>query len=278
MRGKRDEIYQVGIELIGSCSSKSDIEMVQLAAESLQALDYTDYRIEICHIGYFKAIMDNLDASQEIKEEIRASIEQKNYAALNDLLQPFETNRAAKALKYLPRLFGGEEVFSKAYALFDNEDAKKTLDYLKNIYSALQELGLKDKVIVDLGLVNQAEYYTGVIFRGYFGGVGEPVLSGGRYDNLLGDFGAQLPAVGFAVNLDIAVDTFHLPKDIPEVLVFADGENYIASLGYTKALTEKGIRAEACVFDSPQQAREYALTRGIRQLHLYGKELLFHDI
>ena len=58
------------------------------------------------------------------------------------------------------------------------------MEALQNIYGCLQQLGLGDKVIIDLGLVNQAEYYTGIIFRGYFDEVGEPVLSGGRYDKL----------------------------------------------------------------------------------------------
>ena len=81
-----------------------------------------------------------------------------------------------------PRLFGGSEVFEKAYELFDENGARESLDYLKTIYEYLQTLGLGDKVIIDLGLVNLAEYYTDLIFRGYFRGIGEQVLSGGRYD------------------------------------------------------------------------------------------------
>lgn len=79
----------------------------------------------------------------------------------------------------------------------------------------LQQLGLAEHVIIDLGLVNQAEYYTGIIFRGYFDEVGEPVLSGGRYDNLLSDFGAAQPAIGFAVHVDLASSV--LEKRLPAV-------------------------------------------------------------
>ena len=68
------------------------------------------YRLELCHIGYFKALMDSLGADEDTKEEIRHHIEQKNFASLNDLLEQFPDNKAAVALKYLPRLFGGEEV------------------------------------------------------------------------------------------------------------------------------------------------------------------------
>ena len=128
--------------------------------------DYTNLEIE------------QLQVVEETQEEIRRNIEQKNFASLNDLLEQFPNNEAAAALKYLPRLFGGEEEFEQAYALFDDENARDSLNYLRNIYNSLQQLGLGDKVIIDLGLVNQAEYYTGIIFKGYTYGVGDAVITG----------------------------------------------------------------------------------------------------
>ena len=106
MRGKPSELFQTGVELIGSSSLRSDLEMVELAAAGLSDIGGERFRIELCHIGYFKALIGNLEASPEEKEAIRQCIEQKNYAALGDLLEPFGKNPAAAALKYLPRLFG----------------------------------------------------------------------------------------------------------------------------------------------------------------------------
>ena len=60
-------------------------------------------------------------------------------------------------------------------------------------------------MIIDLGIVQTMEYYTGMVFKGYIAGIGEPVLSGGRYDRLLSGFGRSLPACGFALDVsDIA--------------------------------------------------------------------------
>ena len=190
--------------------------------------------------------MDRLGADDVTREEIRYNIEQKNFASLNDVLERFPDNKAAVALKYLPRLFGGEEVFEQAYDLFDDNQARQSLDYLKTIYSSLQQLGLGDKVIIDLGLVNQAEYYTGIIFRGYFDEVGEPVLSGGRYDNLLSDFGEAQPATGFAVNVDLASSVIEKkPPLTADVLVMAAGDEYLVkAILYRKQLIAKGQVAE----------------------------------
>ena len=189
LKGKSTEINQVGIELIGGVPLRSDLEVVELASRSLDIISGGKYRLELCHIGYFKAIMDSLDVDEDTKEDIRFQIEQKNYASLTDMLGQYQDSRAAQALLKLPRLFGGSEVFEKAYELFDENGALESLDYLKTIYEYLQTLGLGDKVIIDLGLVNLAEYYTDLIFRGYFRGVGEQVLSGGRYDTLIKELG-----------------------------------------------------------------------------------------
>lgn len=272
LKGKSTEINQVGVELIGSSSMRSDLEIVELAVGSLEGIE-EKYRLELCHIGYFKALMESLEADEETKEEIRLSIEQKNYGSLTALLQPFEGNRAAEALRKLPRLFGGAEVLDRAYALFDEKIARESLDYLKKIYEHLKALGLGDRVMLDLGLVNQAEYYTGIIFRGYFDGIGAEVLSGGRYDKLLQDFGEDLPAVGFAVNIDLASQKAEeVPAAQAQVLVFAETESHLGQAGqYLRQLTAKGMIAENCVCDTKEEALAYGKAAGIPELHIVGK-------
>jgi len=281
LRGQSSEIYQCGAELIGSGSTRSDLEILEMAAVSLDQISGKEgYRLEICHIGYFRALMDSLGADEETQEEIRRSIEQKNFASLNDLLEQFPDNQAAIALKYLPRLFGGEEVFEKAYALFDDALAQQSLDYLQSIYNSLQQLGLGDKVIIDLGLVNQAEYYTGIIFRGYFNEVGEPVLSGGRYDNLLSDFGVSQPAIGFAVNVDLASNIMeeHAPLTADVLVMAADDSYLVKAIQYRKQLIAKGQIVENCVLDDRAEAIRYAARCGIAQVHVIGKTTEIIDV
>ena len=274
-KSKSVEINQVGIELIGGSTVRSDLEVIELAARSLEKISQGGYRLELCHIGYFKAIMDSLDADEDTKEEIRFLIEQKNYASLTDILGKAKENKAARALRKLPGLFGGEEVFEKAYELFDENGARECLDYLKNIYEYLQELGLGDKVMIDLGLVNLAEYYTGIIFRGYCNGIGEQILSGGRYDNLLGQFGEDYGSIGFGINVDLASQTVSpAPESVPEILVFAQNLAHVpASVHYRKQLEEQGILSENSVFDTLEETLEYAREKGIPQVHVIGEEI-----
>ena len=275
LKGKSTEINQVGIELIGGEKLRSDLEVVELAARCLSTIGNGKYRLELCDIGYFKAIMNSLDVDEDTKEEIRYQIEQKNYASLTDMLGKYKDSKAAQALLKLPRLFGGAEVFEKAYELFDENGAKESLDYLKGIYEYLQELGLVDRVIIDLGLVNLAEYYTGIIFRGYFHGIGEQVLSGGRYDQLLHDFGVEECSVGFGINVDLASQKVKtVEENIPEVLVFAPDTKFLAkAVHHRRELEDQGMLTENCVFDTMEEAFDYAKMRGIPKVHLVGDDI-----
>lgn len=275
LKGKSTEINQVGIELIGGEKLRSDLEVVELAARCLSTIGNGKYRLELCDIGYFKAIMNSLDVDEDTKEEIRYQIEQKNYASLTDMLGKYKDSKAAQALLKLPRLFGGAEVFEKAYELFDENGAKESLDYLKGIYEYLQALGLGDRVIIDLGLVNLAEYYTGIIFRGYFHGIGEQVLSGGRYDQLLHDFGVEECSVGFGINVDLASQKVKtVEENIPEVLVFAPDTKFLAKVvHHRRELEDQGMLTENCVFDTMEEAFDYAKMRGIPKVHLVGDDI-----
>ena len=69
----------------------------------------------------------------------------------------------------------------------------------------LKMYGLEQYIVMDLGLINHMGYYSGVIFQGYVEKFGKPVLMGGRYDRLGDEFGAALPAIGFACEIESLV-------------------------------------------------------------------------
>lgn len=203
LRGRSSEIMQMGIELVGLSSFESDIEILTSGMEAMSSCCVDDFRIELGHIGIYKLLMDNLDATAEQKETIHSLIASKNYAGLSDILETFNESKTTEMLKELPKLFGGREALDKARKLFNGYDEKllEMLSYLERIFQGLVDLNL-DKVMIDFGLVHQAEYYSSLIFRGYISSAGEPVLSGGRYDELFKDFGESLPATGFGINVD----------------------------------------------------------------------------
>lgn len=241
------EIEQIGVESVGTEGLVSDMEIVELAARSLSAAGAEDYQLEICPIGYFKALIDSLGVGEAEKEQIRERIERKNFPALGSLLDSLEPSDASAALRRLPALFGTREVIEEARSLFQNEAAGRALDDLERLYDSLTALGLGAHVTLDLGLVNQADYYTGIIFRGYLGGAGEAVLSGGRYDRLLGEFGMPRPATGFGINLDLLCESIgegQQEGEPAECLLVSDSSQIGEVFRYIEERNRAGVRVE----------------------------------
>ncbi len=199
-RGGSSEIPQCGIELLGAGGVEADVEAVSVAAEALLAVCPQGFHIELGHAGLFRALAGQLEMSEGQVEEMRALVEGKHFAALEEFLRPYEGRAAYALLSRLSQLFGGVEVLGEAEKLMGS---RPELSYLRKLYEALERGGCGEYIRFDLGLVHQIDYYTGVVFRGYARGVGAPVLSGGRYDNLLGAFGRPAPAIGFAVDMDL---------------------------------------------------------------------------
>lgn len=114
----------------------------------------------------------------------------------------------------MPDLFGGIETITYVNEQTTNKRALKALERLEKIYEILSVSGLEDHITFDLGLLSHYEYYTGVIFKAYTYGTGDAIVTGGRYDNLVEQFGKKTPAVGFALLLDQLMEALR-SQEIP---------------------------------------------------------------
>lgn len=211
--GGSREIPQCGVELIGAKGKKADVEIIVTAIDALRCCGAPKFHVELGHAGYFRELAGRLELESGKVEEMRGLIEGKNFTALKDFLAPYEGNPACAALEQLSRLFGGVEVLAQAERLAGKTPA---VDYLSELYDELSAAGYGQYIRFDLGMVHQIDYYTGVVFRGYVEGAGDAVLSGGRYDNLVGTFGREAQATGFAVDVDAVART--LPELVLPVL------------------------------------------------------------
>ena len=271
LKGRSDEVVQTGIELIGSQLKMADLEVISTAVDSLSSFGM-EFSLELGHIGIFKELVGKLEASDKDKEAIRKLIENKNFPALNDLLDSFGSSPVITALKKLPALFGGEEVFEKAEELMPDENIKRILDELREIYADASELcGGDGSITVDLGLVNKTDYYTGLIIKGYLQGHGEEVLSGGRYDRLISEFGYDVPAIGFAVNINAVAKLMEKSDVLPaepkaDVIVYAEEGCEVAALKAARELREQGLIVENALFDDLESVREYAMEKKIAKV------------
>ncbi|MDD2956193.1 MAG: ATP phosphoribosyltransferase regulatory subunit [Oscillospiraceae bacterium] len=277
MSGRSDQISQCGAELIGAGGRRADLEMLLLADRCLAACTVEDVTLELGHIGLFQSLVSALEAAPEQKERLRDYMENKNYGGLDELLSRLPASREAEALRRLPRLFGGAEVFEEAAALCDNPEFCRVLGYLKELYALLEKSGLGSRLMMDFGMVHQAEYYTGILFRAYLKGAGEPVLSGGRYDSLLEDFQIDRPAIGFGANIDLlAAQLLAAGKPenaAPDLLLHALPGYELKAFRCAEEAVARGLCCENSLAESREDAVAFAKARGIPRIRFVGEAL-----
>lgn len=200
--GHKGEFLQIGAELIGADGTEADLDILSAAFAALASTGADSFRIELGHAELYKALVAELGVDEIEAEEIRRLIENKSFAALVDALAPYGDVPAARVLRAIPQLFGGREVLDEVEKLTGNVRVLGAVAYLRRLYDALSAAGYGESILIDLGLVHEMGYYTGVMFRGYVGGAGAAILSGGRYNGLCAKFGRDLPAAGFGIDVE----------------------------------------------------------------------------
>lgn len=266
MTGKYNELTQTGIEIIGIDNLRAEVECIVSAIHALQSVGVTQCKIEIGQVELYKSIVKKLSLTEEDEASLRNYIENKSYTGLSEFLEKknFDSNdETIRLLKRLPRLFGGMEIIEEAERLASNNEMKQAVIRVRQIYETIERLGYSNYITVDLGMIQNLQYYTGVIFRGYANDIGEEILSGGRYDDLMGHFGEPLPAVGLALNVDQIVrvlkETSPLtPTEEPAVLIHYSLESIEEAERLRIMFAKDGVKAELSMHDTLQDTFNFA--------------------
>ncbi len=225
---KRSQMLQAGVEIIGGDSREEDIRCIFTALEALKACG-SQAKFEIGHAFFFEALVSEYGLDEDDTENLRTYIASKNsgeYPFTTALKNP----KAVELARELQGLFGDASIIEKAKKLtVGNVKANTILDEIQYFVDVFTEAGYGDMLLIDLGMVQKIEYYTGIVFRGFISGIGEAVLSGGRYDSLLEAFGSELSACGFGLNVSAIAELF--PTTLADVQKpsFANGADDIIS-------------------------------------------------
>ncbi len=192
------EIMQTGLECIGNVGLYDECEVIMLAAESLANIS-TDYILDISHMGFVDGLLDSSDMNNTDKKVILDLMESKNTTGLQQLCLAEDVLSALCSLTelYMPLA----EALDVIRPLICNEKMQNAYDELAAIADCMNLYSIEN-LYLDFSIVSDQNYYDGVIFKGYIGGIPDSVLSGGRYDKMLEKFGKKENAIGFAVYLD----------------------------------------------------------------------------
>lgn len=202
-QGRLKERTETGAELIGDNSPEADAQMIAMLIGCLKAAGLQDFQVELGQAAFYQSLVEEAGLDQETEEELNQLIENKNLFGAEELLRELPMSQDLKeAFLCLPTLFGPIERVSQAGRLNLGEKAMASIRRLEEIHEILRDCGLEEYVSYDLGMLSSFRYYTGVIFKAYAHGTGDYIVTGGRYDKLLVQFGKDAPAVGFAIVVD----------------------------------------------------------------------------
>ena len=247
--GRQHEFIQAGIELIGAPGREADAEAVALAVSSLRALGLPEFRITLGHVGFFRGLLAALSLPVRLAAWLRSAVDRKSEAELVDLLGQAGTVAATarRALLQLPRLTGPVAILEQAEALCLNSQMAGAVVELAAVAELLSAYGVADAVSYDLAEVRDLDYYTGITFEGFAPGLGASLISGGRYDELIGHFGPPQPAVGWALTLDqvlLARELQGVVQPQPAACVMLGATGYPQLLAWAAAARERGFEVE----------------------------------
>lgn len=198
---RQRQIAQAGIECIGLGGPGADVEVIELASRTLEAIGLRRHRIEL---GLSPVARTALAAVPEaLRGDAAEALSRKDRSALVALAaRAGLRGRARATLVEMVDLWGGPEVLDAARRLFPGRDSAERLAALEEVHARLVAHGMGDRLVLDLGEVRGFGYYTGPSFTLLAEGPGEAIGGGGRYDDLLGRFGAPFPATGLGLDLD----------------------------------------------------------------------------
>ena len=245
-QGKLKEFTQIGSELIGDDTSDADAEVISMVIDSLLSSGVKEFQLEIGHPEFFKGLIEQSGLSEEKTEQLRELIDNKKYFGIETVLE--DTNIDKELFDIFVGFqdyLGNIDMILNLKKLDLNNRSLQALERLEKLYNILTVYGLEKYVSFDLSMLSMYEYYTGVVFKGYTYGTGDAIVTGGRYDNLLSQFGKNAPAIGFAVNLDrlmMAMERQHLLSENindSKIVLYSENDREYA-ISYAKSLRDNG--------------------------------------
>ena len=236
---------QLGAELYGHSGIESDVEVISLMIETLQAAGVDqELSLDLGHVDVFSGLMQLAELSSAQQEEYQDILKRKALPELVDFVAALEIDDSVKTyLAELPKMNGGLEVLDRAEALFAQapEQVAEAIAYLRDVSARIALRFPELDQYFDLSELRGYNYHTGIVFAAYTPSYGQAIAKGGRYDNIGRDFGRARPATGFSTDMKTLIELSSVNlNELQQVL--APVSEDAALLAKVKQLRSEGVR------------------------------------
>ncbi len=210
------EIMQAGLECIGDIDLYDIYEAVMLASKSLSLIS-DDFILEVSHLGLLSDLLDNVCDNKTFKTKAISLIAEKNAHDLIRLCNEYNVeDELTEILSNFVTIYGERNEVIKKLQEISKFLSSENLKELKTLSKMLDNIPEAAKIIFDFSVVNDMNYYNGIVFKGFVNGISDGVLAGGQYDNLMKKLNRNSGAIGFAIYLDL-LEQLPTDKDIYDV-------------------------------------------------------------
>ena len=263
-QGRLKESTQLGAELLGDSTVDADAEIIAMVIDCLKKAGLKEFQLSVGHAEFFRGLTDAAGLNEEQEEELHDLISNKNYFGVTEFAETLNLNDNLKALfGMLGNLYTGADELqtAKKYAAAYPR-ILTAIERLEELHQVLKIYGIDKYVSVELGIVSNYQYYTGIIFAGYTFGSGEPIVKGGRYDELLTYFGKESASIGFAIVIDqlmaaLSRQKIEIPVQYQNELIIYDAKMRSEAIKKAVELRADGGNVELMARDISKTEKEY---------------------
>ncbi len=283
LQGRLKETTQCGAELIGDPHIAADAEILAMAVACMQAAGLQEFQISVGHAQFFPQLLAAAHVNDEQEFLLRDLIDNKNFFGVSEFVESLTID---ENLKWLFGILGSfdlskddlQEAITRAAAY---PQILAALTDLAQLRDYLEYYRIGQYISFELGLISNIHYYSGIIFRGYTYGTGEPIVKGGRYDRLLGYFGKASPSIGFVIMVDPLINALSRqnllqPVEPSGTLLVAQEKDAPEAIARAQQMREGGEVVQLLITNEPLQRGEcerYAQKKNLAKVEfVYGKE------
>ncbi|MGA2914803.1 MAG: histidine--tRNA ligase [Sedimentisphaerales bacterium] len=223
-KGRLREFFQWNIDIIGVDDCLADAEVIFCSVDFLMqaGLSSSDIVVRISSRRLIAAMLEYFGVEKEQLEKVYGVLDKKSKIPKETFEKMLEEAivDAAKRKRVLELMSVGSLEQLESFAGSDSK-AKDAIDGLKKLFEYLNLMGITEFCRFDISIVRGLAYYTGIVFEIYNKSEQlRAICGGGRYDNLLSDFGGpKISATGMGMGdcvLGIVLEEKGLLKETSE--------------------------------------------------------------
>ncbi len=244
-QGRLKENTQLGAELVGDNSVTADAEILALVVNALKTAGLKEFQVGVGHVDFFRGLVDAAELEEDMEQELIELISNQNFFGVEELVDALHLSSELKELfSMLGTLCMTDDMLKRAKELAAGFPViLKALQRLEALMQILSCYEVEKYISIEPGMLSAYHYYTGIIFSGYTFGTGEPIVKGGRYDNLMDYFGKPAPSIGFAVVIDqllaaLSRQKIEIPVENRQILIVYTEEKQTEAI--KKAMSLRG--------------------------------------